>query len=430
MGTKDNRRSDELSRRDFIKTSTAVSLAALGSGASRVFASGSGKIRIGLIGCGGRGTGAMEDCAKGVKDVELVAMGDLFKDRMRDSGDKLRQVLGDRFKATRDTIFVGFDAYKKVIASDVDMIIHATPPHWRGQHIKAAIEAGKHVFMEKPAGVDPIGIRSLIETSELARQKGLAIVAGTQRRHQKHYIEIMKRVRDGAIGEIKSAYAYWCGGDMKGYWKWYEPSEYSNEMEGQCRNWPWYVWTSGDHYVEQHVHNLDIMKWALGANPVKALGMGGRAVRKEGNIWDHFAVEYEYANGVRVTSMARQINGCSDRVSEFLIGTKGTCYTDETNGWIEGENAYKCEGNNANPYVLEHIDLIKSIQDGKGLNEGKRVAESTMAGILGRMSAYTGRELKWDWVMKASKLDLTPPKYEFGDLPVRPVAVPGKTQLI
>lgn len=168
----------------------------------------------------------------------------------------------------------------------------------------------------------------------------------------------------------------------------------------------------------------------LDANPVKALGMGGRAVRKEGNIWDHFAVEYEYANGVRVTSMARQINGCSDRVSEFLIGTKGTCYTDGTNGWIEGENAYKYEGNNANPYVLEHIDLIKSIQDGKPLNEGKRVAESTMAGILGRMSAYTGRELKWDWVMKASKLDLTPEKYEFGDAPVRPVAMPGQTQLM
>jgi predicted dehydrogenase len=420
-----------MSRRRFLKKSAAVSFAAAASQLNvGVYAAGNGRIRVGLIGSGGRGADAMLDCAKASAHVELVAMGDLFRDRVRSSGDKLREGLGERFKVGKDSAFVGFDAYEKVIASDIDMVIHATPPHWRAQHIKAAIEAGKHVFMEKPAGVDPVALRSLMETADLAEQKGLAIVAGTQRRHQKHYVELMKRVHEGAIGEIKSAYAYWCGGDMIGYWKWYEPSEYDSEMGGQCRNWPWYVWTSGDHYVEQHVHNLDIMKWALDANPVKALGMGGRAVRTQGNIYDHFAVEYEYENGVRVTSLARQINGCSDRVSEFLVGTKGTCYTDGNTGWIEGENAYKYEGDNPNPYVQEHADLIDSIKAGRPLNEGKRVAESTMMAVLGRTSAYTGRELNYSWVMNASKLDLRPDKYEFGDAVKRPVAKPGVTQLI
>jgi len=420
-----------ISRRDFIKSSAVVSLAAAAAPLGvRAYAAGDEKIRIGLIGCGGRGTGAMKDCAKGVKDVELVAMGDMFKDRIAKSGDELKAVLGERFKVTADTIFVGFDAYKKVIASDIDMIIHATPPHFRSIHIKAAVEAGKHVFMEKPAGVDPAGIRSLIATSQLAEQKGLAIVAGTQRRHQKHYLDIMRRIHNGDIGEILGGQCYWCGSDMIGYWKYYQRNEADSEMEWQLRNWPWFVWLSGDHYVEQHVHNLDIMNWALGSHPVKALGMGGRAVREQGNIWDHFAVEYEYENGVRIASMARQINGCSDRVSEHLVGTKGAAYTDGSNGRIEGANAYKYEGANPNPYVVEHFDLIKSIKEGKPLNEGRRVAESTLTAIMGRMSAYTGRELKWDWVMNASKLDLAPPKYEFGDAPARPVAMPGKTQLI
>ena len=417
----------DLSRRDFIKTS-AASVAAMGI-ASRVFAAGSDKIRVGLIGSGGRGRGAVEDAFNADKSVELVAMCDLFKDRLDESLKYLKEKFPDRVKLTQDQCFVGFDAYKAVSACDLDVIIHATPPHFRPMHVKAAIEAGRHVFMEKPAGVDPAGIRSLIETSELARRKGLAIVAGTQRRHQWHYVELIKRVLGGVVGDIRAAQCYWNGGDMIGYWKWW-PKNGMQGMEWQCRSWPWFTWLSGDHIVEQHVHNIDIVNWALQANPVQVMAMGGRQVRAQGNIFDHFAAEFEYPGGIRVLSMCRQINGCADRVSEHIVGTKGTLYTDSSIGYITGENAYKYEGENPNPYVQEHVDLIKSIRDGKPLNEGKRVAESTLAAIMARMSAYTGRALKWDWAMKASKLDLTPPKYEWFDYPAEPLAVPGKTPLV
>jgi predicted dehydrogenase len=419
----------KLTRRDFVKTSAAVA-AALAVGTERMFAAGSDKLRVGLIGCGGRGRDAVKDCINADKGVELVAMGDLFKDRMDKTLEELKKDFAENIKVTSTTCFVGFDVYQKVIGSDVDMVILAAPPHFRPIHLKAAVEAGKHVFMEKPAGVDPAGIRSIIASSELAEQKKLSIVAGTQRRHQAHYVEIMKRIQNGDIGDIIAAQCYWIGGDMLGYWKWHQQKPEMSGMEWQCRNWPWFTWLSGDHIVEQHVHNIDIVNWATGSHPVQCMGMGGRQVRTLGNIYDHFAVEFEYPNGVRVSSMCRQINGCDDRVSERIVGTKGSAYTDGSIGYIEGPKAYKYDGPNLNPYVQEHADLIKSIREGKPLNEGLNVAESTMAGIMGRMSAYTGRAMKWDWAMKASKLDLTPPKYEFGDLPVEPVAIPGKTRLI
>jgi predicted dehydrogenase len=366
-------------------------------------------------------------------------MADLFKDRLDRAmkllpegvpNDKDRTPLKRGFNVMPEKCFVGFDAYQKLLATDVDLVLLTAAPYTRPTHLKAAVEAGKHVFMEKPAGVDPVGIRSVIQSGELAEQKKLAIVAGTQRRHQTHYIELMKRVHDGKIGKIVSGQCYWCGGDMTGWWKWYEREGISSDMEWQCRNWPWFVWTSGDHIVEQHVHNIDVINWAMGSHPVKAFGMGGRAARKNGNIYDHFAVEFEYSNGAKVTSMCRQINRCSERISEHVAGTKGACYTDQASGYIKGANAYKYDGPNVDPYREEHVDLIKSIQDGKPLNEAKRVAESTLTGIMGRICAYTGREISWDWLMKASKLDLSPAKYEFGELPVEPVATPGKTQLI
>jgi myo-inositol 2-dehydrogenase/D-chiro-inositol 1-dehydrogenase len=199
-------------------------------------------------------------------------------------------------------------------------------------------------------------------------------------------------------------------------------------MEWQCRSWPWFTWTSGDHIVEQHVHNLDVINWALQGHPEQCMGMGGRAVRNLGNIYDHFAVEYEYANGVRIASMCRQINGSTDRIAERVVGTKGVADVDR--GVITGEKPFKYEGPDPDHYVQEMADLIQSIRDGKPINEGKNVAESTMNAVMGRMSAYTGRALKWDWAMNASKQDLTPPKYDWIDLPVEPVATPGKTQLI
>ena len=422
----------QVSRRDFIKRSAtaAVSLAALTSGARHVFAAGSDKLRVGLIGCGRRGTGAALDCVKSSKGVEIVAMGDLFKDHLDRSLANLGRKVEDKVSVTEDTCFIGFDAYQKVLACDIDLVILATPPHFRPEHLKAAIEANKHVFMEKPVAVDPEGVRSVIATSKLATNKNLSIVAGTQRRHQAHYIEFMKRIHNGEIGEIVAAQCYWLG-DFEYYTAVLRQPGWT-DMEWQCRNWNYFTWLSGDHIVEQHVHNLDVINWAIGSHPIKAIGTGGREVRtgpEYGNIFDHFAVEYEYANGVRVLSMCRQMSGCSHRVSERVEGTKGSTYTDGATGFIEGQNPYKYDGPSPNPYVQEHADLIATIRKGQLLNEGLNIAESTLTAIMGRMSAYTGRELKWDWVMNASNLELSPQKYEFGDLPVRPVAVPGKTEL-
>ncbi|OHB66881.1 MAG: hypothetical protein A2Y77_02680 [Planctomycetes bacterium RBG_13_62_9] len=414
-----------ISRRDFIKAS-AASLAAVGL-SSRAFAGGSDTIRIGLIGCGGQGTRDVVSCVKSSPGVEITAMGDLFADRLQESFETLGKEVPAALKVTQDRRFVGFDAFQKVVQTDVHMVLLTAPPHWRAQHFQAAVEAGKHVFMEKPAGVDPKGIRSVIQTAELARQKNLSVVAGTQRRHSKKYQEIIRRIHDGQIGEIASAQGYWNGGDMLGYWKWWDKGTLS-DMEWQCRSWPWFTWTSGDHIVEQHVHNLDVLNWALQGHPEQCMGMGGRAVRTLGNIYDHFAVEFEYANGVRALSMCRQINGSTDRIAERVVGTKGVAEIDRA--VITGERPFTYDGPDPDHYVQEMADLIQSIRDGEPINEGRNVAESTMNAIMGRMSAYTGRAMKWDWAMKGSKLDLTPPKYEFVDMPTDPVAVPGKTQLI
>ena len=420
--------SREISRRDFIRVAAAASGATLLSGGmSLVHAAGSDRIRVGVIGCGGRGTGAAKDCVKPSKGVEIYALGDLFDDRVRGSlGDLKESGLGKGFNVTPVRCFSGFDAYEKVLKSGVDLVILATPPHFRPEHLKAAVGAGKHVFMEKPVAVDPAGVRSVIASSELAAKKGLAIVAGTQRRHTPGYIETIKRIQDGAIGGLVSGQCYWNMGEL-----WYnDPRPDWSQMETQVRNWLYYTWLSGDHIVEQHVHNLDIMNWAFGGPPVKCMGMGGRQTRtdpKYGNVFDHFAVEYEYANGARVMSMCRQAEGASGRVTERVVGTDGVAGPE---GWISGKNAWKHEGEDVNGQVQEHTDLIASIRKGNPLNEGRRIAESTLTAIMGRMSAYTGREVSYEWVMKESKLDLTPPAYRFGEMKTDPVAVPGRTELV
>jgi predicted dehydrogenase len=291
--------------------------------------------------------------------------------------------------------------------------------------------------MEKPVAVDPAGVRSVIASSELATTKGLSIVAGTQRRHQVHYIEIMKRIEAGDIGEIVGGQCCWNMGAL-----WVERAAQNwadriikkwSDMEWQIRNWLFTVWCGGDHIVEQHVHNIDVMNWAIGAHPVKCTGMGGRAARTDpmfGNVYDHFAVDYEYPNGVHVQSMCRQIAGASEDVSERVVGTKGYSYTDAADAYIKGANNFKVDTTSPDPYVQEHADLITSIRSGEPLNEGKQVAESTLTAIMGRISAYTGRSVSWDWVKNASKLDLSPPLMEWAPLPPLEVAVPGKTQLV
>ena len=419
--------SKNITRRDFIKTTAAASLAAAIPGNLGLFAAGSDALRIGVIGCGGRGTGAAINCLEAAEGIEIVALGDLVPDRIESSYRKLMEKFPDRVRVPAGNRFTGFDNHLKVCAlPEVNLIVTAAPPGFRPIHLKAAVEAGKHVFMEKPVAVDPAGVRSVIASSEAAAAKGLAVVAGTQRRHQKSYLELMRRIQDGQIGEIVGAQCYWNQGDL-----WVKlPEPGMSEMEWQCRNWLYFTWTSGDHIVEQHVHNIDVVNWAIGALPKNIVGMGGREVRKApeyGNIYDHFAVEFEYPNGVRAASYCRQTEGCADRVEERIIGTKGTAFG---YGEIKGEKPWTFEGPEPDPYVQEHADLVASIRAGTPLNEGRRIAESTMCAIIGRMSAYTGRAISWDWAMNASKLDLSPARYEFGPNPVDPVAVPGKTPLI
>jgi len=438
MIKKQARTENGMTRREFIKTTSTASLVAAISGTGVLFASGSDSMRVGLIGCGGRGTGAAINCVESSPNIVITALGDLFRDCWESSLKRLTEKLPKENMAVKpDTCFSGFDNHKGVLGSGIDMVILAAPPHFRPQHLKAAVEAGKHIFMEKPVAVDPVGVRSVIASSEQAAKKSLAIVAGTQRRHQAHYVEIMKRIHNGDIGQIAAGQCYWNSGALwlqRAYQNWidYQAKGWS-DMEWQVRNWLFLTWLSGDHIVEQHVHNLDVINWALGEHPVKCMGMGGRQVRtgpEFGNIFDHFAIEYEYPNGARVMSMCRQTHGCASNVSERVIGTKGLSYTDGANGYIKGSKAYTVEEESPNPYVQEHTDLIESIRKGRPLNEGKQVAESTLTAIMGRMSAYTGRALSWDWVMNSSKLDLSPPRYELGDLPVAPVAVPGKTDLV
>ena len=416
-----------MNRRDFVKTTAAMSLAAAMPRIPGAYAQGSDAIRVGVIGSGGRGTGAAIDCLNSAPGVEVLALCDLFQDRIDASLKKIGEAHPGKASMTPDRMFTGFDGYQKLLAlPEVNYVILASPPGFRPIHLKAAVEAGKNIFMEKPVAVDPVGIRSVLASSSLAQQKGLAVVAGTQRRHQARYLELMKRVHAGAIGELVGGQCYWNMGEL-----WVKKREAGmSEMEWQCRNWLYFTWLSGDHIVEQHVHNIDVINWAFGALPVKAMGMGGRQARtapEYGNIFDHFAVEFEYPNGARVLSMCRQTQGAAERIEERLVGTQGSALGF---GEIRGPAPWKFEGAETNPYVQEHTDLIASIRAGRPLNEGQRVAESTLCAIMGRMSAYTGRALSWDWVANSSALDLSPREYKLGPNPVDPVAVPGFTQLI
>jgi len=433
MKTKVAKKLSGLSRRDFIKKSAVVGAAALTSQTSRIFAAGSDTVRVGLIGCGGRGTYDTTNCLSSAQGVQLVAIGDLFKDRMVDSLANLKKRLGEKVKVADDKCFVGWDAYKNVIAcDDVDLVILTEPPHFRPIHLKAAIEAGKHVFMEKPVAVDPVGVRSVIASSELADKKKLTILAGTQMRRISHLVQGVKSIRDGALGDILAGQCVRIGDGML-TWGSKERQPAWSDMEWQLRRWLFLTWLSGDFIVEMHVHNLDVMNWAMDAHPVQCMGMGGRQVRtapEYGDVYDHFAVEYEYPNGVRVEYMGAQIDGCSDRSDERLVGTKGSAYMDFGRTVISGVKQVEYAWDKSDPCLRQHADQIAAIRQGQALNEGRRVAESTLTCIMGRISAYTGRALSWDWAMKASKLDLSPPKYEFGDLPEPAVAIPGKTQLV
>ena len=419
-------------RREFIETTAAATAAVALPHHLAVDTRSEKKIRIGLIGCGGRGTGAVKDCLTAAEDVELVALGDLFPDHVAKCRENLARMITEdatlkpKIRVEDSRCFVGFDAYRRVIASKVDLILLATPPAFRPQHLAAAIEAGKHVFMEKPVAVDPAGVRSVIATSDRAAEHGLAIVAGTQRRHDIGYQAVMQRIHDGAIGDVVSGQVYWNQG---GLWMHQRQPEWS-DVEWQVRNWLYFTWLSGDHIVEQHIHNLDVANWALAAHPVKAVGVGGRQWRTDpayGQIYDHFAVDFEYPNGAHVLSMCRQIDGTAHRVGERFVGTRGSS---DGNSVIEGAAPWRLDPQmpKPNPYVQEHADLIASIRRGTPLNEGRQVAESTLTAIMGREAAYTGQVIVWEELL-ASEQELVPPDLSLGPMPVAPVAMPGHTPI-
>ena len=430
------------SRRDFVKTSAALSVGAMGLIGARAHAAGSGTLRVGLIGCGGRGTGAATNILDAAPGVELYALGDLFPEPLDRAFRRLSQPrpdspmakMGNKSNLDRERCFVGFDAYQKVIDCGVDIVMMATPPHFRPIHLKAAVAAGKHCFIEKPVAVDPVGVRSVIATSEVAQGKNLAIVAGTQRRHNNPHLETIKRIHHGDIGEVLGGQFYylihntpWLGKHRR------ERLPEWSDMEWQCRCWYWFNWLSGDHIVEQFVHSIDFMNWAMDSTPESCLGVGGREVRRGddyGNIYDHFTIEYKFPGYVRISAMCRQIDSCTNRISDRIVGSQGLADVGGSTASIKGTKPFQYEGPDQNPQVQEHTDLINGIRDGRPLNHGKRIAESSLTAIMGRMSAYTGRELKWNWALKAYKLDLSPSNYAFGDLEIRPVAVPGETKLV
>jgi len=422
-----------VNRRQFVKFSAAAAAAALTPGiiARGAYAGGRDSVKVGIIGCGGRGTGAGVNSLQANEATRITALADVFPERVESCRKNIQgqeAAKGGRADIPDDLCFTGFDAYKKLLATELDVVILATPPHFRPMHLAAAVEAGKHVFIEKPVAVDPTGIRSVLASAELADKKGLCVVAGTQRRHERSYLAAMERIRGGSIGRIVSARCSWNQG---GLWMNERKPEWS-DMEWQLRNWLYFTWLSGDHIVEQHVHNLDVVNWAMGAHPIKATGLGGRQVRTSpayGHIFDHFAIEFEYPGGVMVSSQCRQIDGCSSRVDETIKGTEGICNLRPGYGKIEGAFPWSFKGENPNPYVQEHADLLAAIRAGEHINELTNVAHSTLTAIMGRMSAYTGQDVTWDQAMN-STLDLSPPSYEMGPLPTPAVPMPGRVPLV
>jgi len=420
-----------VSRREFNQTVTAAGVG-LALPAPGVFAAGSDTLRVAAVGMGERGVVDVVNCLKSAPGVELVAIADLFKDKVDAGFEVLRREVPEKVKVSPERVFLGFDAYEKVLAlGDVNLVMLLTPPGFRPAMVSAGVEAGKHLFVEKPGAVDPVGVRALIEASKRAAQKGLSIVVGTQQRYAPQYLEVMQRIRDGQIGELTHLEALWIG-DME-LWHYHDRQPSWSDMEWQARCWPLFTWLSGDHYVEQLVHNLDVVNWAAGATPAVCQGLGGRQVRtgsQFGNIYDHFAVRYEYGNGLTMFAMATQQRGISTRVGNAIHGTKGSAHVDRGSAIITGARPWEFGGQGSSGDLEMYAALVRSIREGKPINEGVRLAEATLTGVMGRMSAYTGRALKWDWALNSSKLDLRPPRYEMGSLPVESVAMPGRTPLV
>ncbi|HZZ27569.1 MAG TPA: Gfo/Idh/MocA family oxidoreductase [Pirellulales bacterium] len=448
-----NNSASNSSRREFLKTSgvamAGAGLAAtLGIARQAHAAQNDDAIRVALIGCGGRGGGAVLDAMSTGNNIKLVAMADAFKDRLDAKYDDLKKAAGDKIAVDDDHKFVGFDAYQKAIDSGVDLVILATPPGFRPIHFNAAVQANKNIFMEKPVATDPAGVRKVLQTNEEAKRRNLIVGVGLQRRHQPGYLEALKRYKDGAIGELVAARAYWNGDRPHATPRQKDRDATKTEMEYQMRNWYFYVWLCGDHIVEQHIHNLDVINWFKGETPVRAVGMGGSQVPRQpgdGEIYDHHAVEFQYADGSRVFSQCRQISGCWGQVSEHIHGTKGAVHLDAgANRYsvnVNGGEAWNWKNSGSgpmpNPYQIEHADMQAAIKNGGSYNEADYGAKSTMTAILGRLATYSGKEISWEDAFN-SKLSIMPTEFSWdAKMPVNPgpggmypQAIPGLTKVI
>ena len=401
------------SRRDFIKTSWLVAGGAVVGGLSlarSAHAFGSDEIKIGLIGCGARGAGAAVQALNTVGNeqlqpngrVTLIALGDAFEDRVQASYRTLKGHHRDLVDVPRERQFVGLDAYQRVLETDLDLVILATPPGFRPLQFEAAVNAGKHVFMEKPLATDALGIRRVLAANEEAKKKGLAVAVGLQRHHERRYQETLHRLQDGAIGEILFTRVYWNGHGVCVR----ERQTRASELEYQLRNWYYFTWLCGDHIVEQHIHNLDVSNWLMRGPPAECQGQGGRQVRtgrEHGEIFDHHFVEYTYPNGTKMFSQCRHIPGCWNAVAEFAHGTQG--YADISGAKIsnsQGELVWRFGGKGGNGHQEEQSDLFAALRRGERPNEVEGGAHSTLTAIMGRLATYSGQVVKWDEALNST----------------------------
>ncbi len=422
------------SRRKFLKSSGS---ALFGGGLAfnilsnpQAFAANSDTLKVGLIGCGGRGTGAAKQALNADDNVVLTALGDVFEDRITSCHEVLTKIHPEKVKVDKDHLFIGFDAYQKVIDSGVDVVLLATPPGFRPDHLTAAIDAGKHVFCEKPMAVDAPGVRKVLDAAQKAKDNSQSLVSGFCWRYHDPKRASFQKVLDGSVGEIQTIYNTYNTGTL-----WSKPRQPEwSEMEFQMRNWLYYNWLSGDHIAEQAVHSLDMMSWAMGdIAPKSAVATGGRQVRTDpvfGHIFDHFAVVYEYDNGAKGFHFSRQQLNCARSYAVEVFGTEGKALVDCTRGihQITGNENWKYKGESNDMYQAEHNELFASIRKGEPMNDGEWMARSTMLAIMGRMAAYTGQEITWDMAMNSQET-LGPDKYSWDvEYPVAAVPLPGVTK--
>jgi myo-inositol 2-dehydrogenase / D-chiro-inositol 1-dehydrogenase len=425
-----------INRRDFLKTTSTIvagtSLLNYSAIAQGAHVATDETLKLALIGCGGRGSGAADQALTADQNVKLIAMGDTSAEHLKKSLENLTKEHAKQVDVPEDHQFVGFDAYQKAIAM-ADVVILATPPGFRPTHFECAVSAGKNIFMEKPVAVDGPGIRRVLAAAKIAKDKNLKVAVGLQRRHQEPYLETIKRLHDGAIGDIVSMRCYWNGSRP-----WIHPRKSGmSEMEFQMDNWYYFTWLCGDHVVEQHIHNLDVINWIKQGYPVRARGMGGcQSPRNSdcGEIFDHHAVQFEYADGSHCFSECRHIKGCWDSVSEHATGTKGTVDTADGREFvIKGSHAWKFKGKQTmSPWQAEHYPFFEAIRKNKDYNEAERGAMSTMTAILGRMATYSGKIIEFDKALN-SELVLAPdniswdakPKPQCGSDGLYPMPIPG-----